>query len=80
MNFHDLTDACALMGEIAAALGPEAPYYGDFRFFGAVNCTTQSEYRQELKNFLAPLLAGPAPVPAVLRPYAQPLTDLYRWL
>ena len=63
MEFRDLSDACALMGEIAASLRPGAPCCEDFVFFSAVNCTTQSEYRQELKALLT------SPVPAPLRKF-----------
>ena len=77
MEFKDLSDACALMGEIAASLRPGAPCCEDFVLFSAVNCTTQSEDRQELKGFLKALLTDPVPVP--LRMFVPQLTDLYRW-
>lgn len=78
MEFRVLSDACALMGEIAASLRPGAAYREDFVLFSAVNCTTQSEDRQELKGFLKALLTDPVPVP--LRKFVPQLTDLYRWL
>lgn len=78
MEFRDLSDACALMGEIAASLRPGAPCCEDFVFFSAVNCTTQLEYRQELKGFLKALLTSPVPAP--LRKFVPRLTELYRWL
>ena len=78
MEFVDLSDACALMGKIAASLRPGAPYREDFVFFSAVSCTTQSEYRQELKGVLKALLTDPVPVP--LRMFVPQLTDLYHWL
>ena len=77
-EFQDLRDACALMGEIAGSLSPEDIFYGDFKFFRAVNCTTQSEYREALKSFLESLLSGP--LPAALRKFAPRLTVLCRWL
>ena len=52
MKFIDLSDATRLMQIITEAMDTEDPFYADFRFFSAINYTTQSEYRQELKKFL----------------------------
>lgn len=40
------------MRRIAETMDEENPFYTDFKFFSAINYTTQSEYRQELKKFL----------------------------
>lgn len=52
MNFIDLSDATLLMRKIAENMDEEDPFYTDFKFFSAINYTTQSEYRQELKKIL----------------------------
>ena len=78
MELRDLTDAAALMGELADLLPSGSPLRDDFQFFRAINCTTQSEYRQMLRDFLSSLLGDPLPPP--LRDFTSRLTRLYRWL
>lgn len=52
MEFENLVDAKNLMRCIANRLPHDNKYYDDFLFFGSVNFTTSSEYREELKRFL----------------------------
>lgn len=52
MQFNDLSDVTQLMRKITETMDAEDLFYADFRFFNAINYTTQSEYRQELKKFL----------------------------
>ena len=47
-NFHDLTDVKLFIKEIAENVPEHWPYKADFDFFSSINCTTQSEYREEL--------------------------------
>ena len=50
-GFQDLMDVKVFMRGIAEKLPAHSPYKADFDFFSAINYTTQSEYRQELKSF-----------------------------
>ncbi len=52
MDIRDLEEAKTLIGDIAAQMPEGSPYREDFAFFASINCTTQSEYREELKAFL----------------------------
>lgn len=51
MKFIDLSDATRLMRIITEAMDTEDPFYADFRFFSAVNYTTQSE-KKFLEEFV----------------------------
>lgn len=50
LKFIDLSDVTQLMQKIVEAMDETDPFYADFKFFSAINYTTQSEYRQELKR------------------------------
>ena len=80
MEFRDLNDAKALMGEAADLLGPEERYYDDFRFFRAINCTTQAEYREELKHFLESFRGERTLLPPAIQTLYPRLMALYDWL
>ena len=51
----NLVDAKNIMGSVASLLPKSDPYNEDFQFFSSINCTTSSEYREELKSFLKTL-------------------------
>lgn len=82
MNFIDLLDATHLMQKVVETLSEDDPAYQDFKFFSAINYTTQSEYRQELKEFLKQLINGKAMPKNLLQTdnLAQDIEDLYHWL
>ncbi len=52
MEFENLADAKQLMQHISNLLPHNNCYYQAFTFFGSINFTTSSEYREELKEFL----------------------------
>lgn len=83
-EFSSLSDAVRLMQRITESLSETDQYYEDFRFFSAINCTTQSEYRQELKTFLEQVLSGNIPLlmeeTGTHDDFAQSLEELYIWL
>lgn len=82
MLFHDLAEVKNIMGSVAERPSEDDPYYEDFRFFSAINCTTGSEYREELKSFLEGFIIGHGifSLPEqVAEPYPL-LVKLYRWL
>ena len=59
-DLQNLMDVKAFMRGIAEKLPAHSPYKADFDFFSAINYTTQSEYRQELKSFLETIVSGTA--------------------
>lgn len=81
-DFHDLSVAKTLMCEIAEKLPAHSPYKADFDFFSAINYTTQSEYRQELKSFLETIVSGTAilTMPDPVKEAYPQIVKLYGWL
>ena len=82
MEFHDLSDAAALMGEIAALLPEDEPRREDFAFFASISCTTRSEYREETKSFLEEFIVRSEilRMPGAVRARYPQLVRLYGWL
>lgn len=82
MLFHDLTDAKNIMSSVAERLSENDPYYEDFRFFSANNCTTSSEYREKLKSFLEKFIIdhGIFSMPDNAGEMYPLLVKLYGWL
>lgn len=78
MNFIDLSDATLLMRKITENMDEEDPFYTDFKFFNAINYTTQSEYRQELKKFLKEFVIENGIF--VEEKFIEDLKALYCWL
>ena len=78
MKFIDLSDATRLMQKITETMDEEDQFYADFRFFSAINCTTQSEYRQELKKFLEEFVIENGLF--VEGKFVEDLKALYCWL
>lgn len=82
MNFNDLMDAKDIMGSVVKLLSVNDPYYKDFQFFSAINCTTLSEYREELKSFLEKFIISHAifSMPDSVEEIYPLLVKLYGWL
>lgn len=82
IKFSSLSDAVCLIKKISESLSEDDPYYEDFRFFSAINCTTQSEYRQDLKTFLGQLLDTAVVVEKCehQQDFSEDLKNLYDWL
>ena len=82
LEFSSLSDAVRLMQRITESLNENDPYYEDFKFFSAINCTTQSEYRQELKTFLDQVLSSNIMlvISTPQEDFTQDLERLYNWL
>ena len=72
-NFHDLTDVKLFIKEIAE---------NDFDFFSSINCTTQSEYREELKCFLEVFVFDSSvdSMSDIIKSVYPKLVELYDWL
>ena len=68
--------------EIAEQLPAYVPYQDDFAFFSDINCTTTSEYCQELKRFLEAFISGNAVLfmPGTVKFDYPKLVKLYDWL
>lgn len=81
-DFQNLMDVKAFMRGIAEKLPAHSPYKADFDFFSAINYTTQSEYRQELKSFLGTIVSGTAilTMPDPVKEAYPQLVKLYGWL
>ena len=81
-NFHDLTDVKLFIKEIAENVPEHWPYKADFDFFSSINCTTQSEYREELKHFLEVFVFDPSAesMPNIIKTVYPKLVELYDWL
>lgn len=81
-DFQNLMDVKAFMRGIAEKLPAHSPYKADFDFFSAINYTTQSEYRQELKSFLETIVSGTAilTMPDPVKEAYPQLVKLYGWL
>lgn len=81
-DFQDLTDVKSFIKDIAEHLPTHSPYRGDFEFFSSINCTTQSEYRHELKSFLEVFIAENTilTMPDTVRLCYSRLLKLYDWL
>lgn len=82
LKFSDLSDAVCLIRKVLESLDEDDPHYEDFRFFSAINCTTQSEYRQELKTFLGQILNENAVLgdDGDQEDFIKDLENLYDWL
>lgn len=82
LEFSSLSDAVHLMQRITETLIENDPYYEDFKFFSAINCTTQSEFRQELKTFLDQVLSSNIMlvISTPQEDFTQDLERLYNWL
>ena len=82
MEFSSLSDAVRLMQRITESLNENDPYYEDFKFFSAINCTTQSEFRQELKTFFDQVLSSNIMllISTPQEDFTQDLERLYNWL
>ena len=78
LKFIDLLDVTQLMRRIAETMDEEDPFYTDFKFFSAINYTTQSEYRQELKKFLKEFVIENGMF--VEEKFIEDLKALYCWL
>ena len=81
-SFHDLTDVKLFIRELAENMPAHLPYKTEFDFFSSINCTTQSEYRHELKSFLEVFIAENAilTMPDTVRLCYSRLLKLYDWL
>ena len=81
-SFRDLTDVKLFIREIAENMSAHLSYKADFDFFSSVNCTTQSEYRGELKHFLEVFLFAPSvdSMPDIIKTVYPKLVELYDWL
>ena len=82
MIFNDLMDAKDIMGSVTKLLSVNDPYYEDFQFFSSANCTTLSEYREELKSFLEKFIISHAifSMPDNVEEMYPLLVKLYGWL
>ena len=82
MIFNNLVDAKNIMGSVAKLLPKNDPYYEDFQFFSTINCTTSSEYREELKLFLENFIISHTilSMPENVKEIYQLLVKLYGWL
>lgn len=81
-SFRDLIDVKLFIREIAENMPAHFPYKADFDFFSSINCTTQSEYREELKKFLEAFVLDPSvdSMPDVIKTVYPKLVELYDWL
>lgn len=82
MLFNNLVDAKKIMGSVTKLLPIDNPYYEDFQFFSSINCTTSSEYREELKSFLEKFIINHAilSMPDNVMNIYPLLVKLYGWL
>jgi len=80
--FHDLTDVKLFIRELAENMPAHLPYKTEFDFFSSINCTTQSEYREELKKFLEVFVFDPSvdSMPDMIKTVYPKLVELYDWL
>ena len=78
----NLVDAKNIMGSVASLLPKNDPYNEDFQFFSSINCTTSSEYREELKSFLESFIIDHAilSMPENVKEIYPLLVKLYGWL
>ena len=81
-DFRDLADAKKFIGDISKCLPKNFLYYEDFVFFSSINCTTQSEYREELKAFLERFISeiDILSMPDKIKVMYPQLVKLYDWL
>lgn len=82
MVFDNLMDAKNIMASVTKLLSVNDPYYEDFQFFSSINCTTSSEYREELKTFLEKFIISHAilSMPDNIEELYPLLVKLYGWL
>ena len=80
--FSNLGEAKNIINSVAKLLPKNNPYYEDFQFFSSNNCTTSSEYREELKSFLEKFIIDYAilSMPENVKEIYPLLVKLYGWL